>query len=942
MNLGGSGDVISIANDSISLSYSAGVLRASAQSLDSGAVNQTRMASVAGLSENQWYAVAIRVENGNLTLAVDNQQTTTAMAGNALNYNSVSGDSPWLSLDDNFTGKVAGLRIYDLDKAPLAQLAQSSGVYDATGRATATVELTAAAKQTDINLAAVTVGMVDSANNVLTMNVLSKKTLDNLALAMHSVSSESSLSADDVMLKMPLHQYFPDPKVGVSNYVSSFALRSHVNASAENVLANLSWLKLESKYPVLYDQVEALQNYFAGTQHPDVAHFGAEYLQEATVQASYGNNFWLRAMATSLKVWAEMAVSNPSAADQIASAIQNRTDFWSWVRILSIPANGWATDTVPVPRPDITCDRVSPTINVGTALAYSAEPCRALGAQMASLVQALNEIDPNTLAQPELLTTYLMHMLAGTQQMPMEYKKWFSGTDNNIAWNINNELFPEANAVIPAVIGYAFRAMAIALKQTIRKAAGGGPANFVAFMQGGTTSRLKPEEILPAIAYLTSRFDDASNALCGSNCKRLEPQVSDTVKEDIAAWFISMGLARKGEIADERQVSKSCSIAYLNHGKGFEILGTAMYHALYEFGNLAGVSNPAQYEILLSDPRAGTNRIHVGLMEKKPGSTDLALYNKFLRKPDLVLAGEGEGKRSWIEFKSWLYNPAALQKATHWQGRKSESDCQYTNANRQHFLDFAASQDALLDEYWVPAGRILEDIKPNKHRTWFQIWKGGAREWRELKKDNNGKYYLNEQPIIRSVSRPWIDSEDIVGTVDANFQKLQKFLAGVSRELKGGMYKTSIGFEKSEHNTEYRDKQVATNFAQLLESNIRPFNIKTFLALELGSQSDELVAKVKAEIYKAIGDGDFARLQKALDDNRLTEAQIEQLRERISDEINTYLGPLQYLLFDIPGLSYLEDKLADAVIGEELEAARKKAVEYELPEDYFENACEDQ
>lgn len=415
LNLGGSGEVISIANGSITLSYSAGVLQASAQSLDSGAVNQISAASVAGLSENQWYAVAISIANGNLILTVDQQQATTVMAGTSLNYNNVTADitgvSPWLSLADNFTGKVAGLRIYDLDKAPLLQLTQSSGVYDAAGLATTTVELTAAAKLTDISLASVTVGLVDSANNVSTMNILSKQTIDNMALAMHSVSSELNLNTDNVIQKMPLHQYFPDPKMGVSNYVSSFALQSHATASVENVLANLSWLRLDSKYPVLHDDVETLQSYFADVQHPDLAHYAAEYLQEATVQASHGNNFWLRAMATSFKVWAEMAASNPNDANQIASAIQNRTDFWAWVRILSIPANGWATDSVPVPRPDITCDKVTPTVNVGTPLAFSLEPCRASGVQMASLVQTVTAIDPAVLDQPELLTIYATYLI---------------------------------------------------------------------------------------------------------------------------------------------------------------------------------------------------------------------------------------------------------------------------------------------------------------------------------------------------------------------------------------------------------------------------------------------------------------------------------------------------------------------------------------------------
>lgn len=52
------------------------------------------------------------------------------------------------------------------------------------------------------------------------------------------------------------------------------------------------------------------------------------------------------------------------------------------------------------------------------------------------------------------------------------------------------------------------------------------------------------------------------------------------------------------------------------------------------------------------------------------------------------------------------------------------------------------------------------------------------------------------------------------------------------------------------------------------------------------------------------------------------------------------LGPLQYLLFDIPLISDLEDALGDAVSGEEFEAAREKAANYELDEDIFETLCE--
>lgn len=78
-----------------------------------------------------------------------------------------------------------------------------------------------------------------------------------------------------------------------------------------------------------------------------------------------------------------------------------------------------------------------------------------------------------------------------------------------------------------------------------------------------------------------------------------------------------------------------------------------------------------------------------------------------------------------------------------------------------------------------------------------------------------------------------------------------------------------------------------------------------------------------------------------LDKGEITKEQVEELKERINEEIEEVLGPLQYLLFDIPLISDLEDAVGDIVVGEELEAAREAAANYELDEDLFENVYED-
>jgi len=166
-------------------------------------------------------------------------------------------------------------------------------------------------------------------------------------------------------------------------------------------------------------------------------------------------------------------------------------------------------------------------------------------------------------------------------------------------------------------------------------------------------------------------------------------------------------------------------------------------------------------------------------------------------------------------------------------------------------------------------------------------------------------------------------------------------LAGVSTNLDAGMYKASIGQEKSEHNSQYRDRQVSTDFAGLLNSNIRPFNVPTFIALELGEASKEKIANLKNEIQKSIGDGDFTKLQDAIERDALTKEQVEQMRDLISDEIDELLGPLQYLLFDIPFVSDVEDAIGDMLIGEELEESIQQAAsKIELPSDTFEYSCE--
>lgn len=127
-----------------------------------------------------------------------------------------------------------------------------------------------------------------------------------------------------------------------------------------------------------------------------------------------------------------------------------------------------------------------------------------------------------------------------------------------------------------------------------------------------------------------------------------DSQVSDTIKSDMATWFAGIGLTKNGVLNEPSEIQKGCTLTANTHGKAFELVATAAYHALFEFGGKAGVNNSEQYKILFSDPRGGDDKRYVALMKRRAGSRVRADHyegSPYQRKPDLILEGEGEGKR---------------------------------------------------------------------------------------------------------------------------------------------------------------------------------------------------------------------------------------------------------------------------------------------------------
>ncbi|WP_143595700.1 COG1470 family protein [Tamilnaduibacter salinus] len=942
------GNVLSVGDEGLTLTYQNGELVAELRTV-ADPITVTLPVPTAA----PWKEVSVGIQSGSLYLAVDDEIDTSALpagyggfAQTSLGDTSVKlGHRGSVESGNGVRGSIAGSRLYDWSAPALVQLDKTSGVLDSQGQGSAKLSLSPHAQQSRVSLAAVTVGMNDSTVGRSAVNVLSDQALQGFAGTYLDTLGDTSTSANDLIADVLAAQVFPEPGNGAVGMAQRFAVKPADQAAKKNVMANMAWFTSQPRYQALADRIRTMQGFFAEDGREDLAIYATEYLQEAVIQAGNGNDMWATTMVTGMTVWAELESHRPDLADLVAQAIQNRKDFWTWMRVLSLPANGWVTDVIPVPRPQMTCDKVPPDVNAGTPLAFSAKPCRATAQQMAVFLETFLDVAPEIKNDPEYINYYVATLLQSLKTLPLEYKKLFTPIGPLAGANESHWSGVEtAHAALPV---YALRGLLVVIKQGLRKGAGAAPGNIVALLQGGTTSRFGPEEILGSIAYLTSRLQDSP--ACDEYC--LEEQVSKTVVQDMAAWFAAIGFANKGVVNEKDIDRKACAIAGNGHGKANELVTTAAYHSLYEFGSQAGLDNPGRYEILLSDPRASEDIIKVGLMTRN-ATGDTVPYDgaPHQRKPDLVLAGDGLGERIWVETKSWRYDTAKNKRKylnsdnrtlnggifRNWDGvRKTKS---YTMAaQKQYFLDYAATRPNLKMDFWEQ--QPFEEFKPSEHVTWFQVWKNEKRTWKVLERHGNSYRLSKKKTATRSVANSWIDQSGIVRKTTPQFRALQRFLARAPRGMQSDAFRTSIGYPENQHDERHANGQIANNFSEIASSTIRPFNLQTFYAIEAGEGA---VDTMTSAVIDQFGGGEFAQIQKKIASGEFDEADIDELREKIVEEVESLLGPLELLLVDVPGLSWLENKIADAILGDSVESARKTVAELEIPYGsvVLENFCE--
>ena len=112
---------------------------------------------------------------------------------------------------------------------------------------------------------------------------------------------------------------------------------------------------------------------------------------------------------------------------------------------------------------------------------------------------------------------------------------------------------------------------------------------------------------------------------------------------------------------------------------------------------------------------------------------------------------------------------------------------------------------------------------------------------------------------------------------------------------------------------------------------VRPFTVANFFAI-----MSEKIGKDKIfdELKKKFGNSDVFELFEEVQKENLSPEEILEMREKIQDEMLKILGPLGIIIDinDYIPTKWIEDRIGDYLLGDNIEELRQYAAQYELPD----------
>ncbi len=572
-------------------------------------------------------------------------------------------------IGDGFDGHIANITYYDLESSPLLQFADGTHAkqltLDAAGQAGLSVQATGEFSYlTSSNpLARMKVGIVAN-DSISGINLISTSEYQQLA----------SLSYD-VLGAVQSFDRFKELYVGSGNYGTEQTLaerllafvmdhtRTDIHLDGYKELTALKGvLSLLRRIPearVLVPHVQTLIDYFnsqgeTGTG-ATLTYAAADEIYKRLQPALRGQRVDLEEITLPLLVLAEMISAVPTAADRLASSIVSAEDFKTWMRFLSLPAEGWVGYEPPVPPLNSQCgDSADYQIMTSTPeLSLPVLPCRMTGVRAGTLINGFFNDSPALATNPEMLPPVLYEFLDHLPYADIYIRKYlFSAPQLQLSWLDDLGLVKEAQAAFPAIIvGVVIR---YAIQRAARKGVKKAVKNLVTFMLGKSNSRIQPLLLLASIGYLESRITGEGCGAAGENCVRIKGEENGDIAKAIRSLEkkLLLNILFRGRVSDEGINARGeliCGFTYDTHGAAFELFMTAFFHLLHEQRGLP------EYEILALQKRNEVVPISLEkgkLFSQAPSPDTAKKYATFIRNTDIVLKGDTD-KPWYIEVKSY-------------------------------------------------------------------------------------------------------------------------------------------------------------------------------------------------------------------------------------------------------------------------------------------------
>lgn len=784
--------------------------------------------------------------------------------------------------------------------------------------------------------------MVNGQSSDLTLNVIPKNLYDIYAEGYADSEGVDQVGLEDVSTQLSILELFPSADQPLATLVAKYIEPDATNLDSL-LLSSFSWMETRHEGEPLVDIIAELKQIFTGTTNTVLKETLAYYLSQAVSEADNGYNSKFRSIRTALVVWAEMARDNPQAAQAIEQSVNNAKDLWTWMRFISLPANGWGGPNIPTPAPGRTCDQITEIYNQGTPYEYSPVSCRASGQAVGDTILNIADFVTENYGEQELLSDTIRLTINSLRGAEYEYTKdLFKQPDLQASTLGLGGIVPDAHAWVQ-LIPTAIRAVLLSSKIAGKAIAKEGAVNLANFVRGGTNSRVSPSVLIGAMVYLQSRFPE----VCTSPCIPLNDQVAENVNKNIVLWFTALSLSKKGVVVGNEVQKTACMFQRHGHGAAFEIVATAFYHAMREF------KGRQDFEILAADPSKDDVLREVPIYQKENLLGKHAeLYD---RKMDLVLKGGADGDppgHYWIELKSWAEIKkkdtwtltgevsSKLPENRLWDGKSTtKTDAMLHNAHRQHVIDhIAAGTTETIKGLWedeVPEPK--QGWKPGKHRTWIQVWKQPDKpreywnyDWKNKKwekpKNANGGNANGINP-----AKSFIEADGIITDADltSKFKGLQKYFTSLPTGFGARQFEENFGYSTEKaYEVGYQNLQVGR-----VKSVVAPFTILNATNIELGSSQDMI-----KEMYDAAGLGEWKEF---LESPEISAEQLDVLKAKAREEfekqfetlskINNKLTEFEDKYFPEEYLE-LRDQLEDSLEGMAGDEIRDQIADVELPQ----------